>query len=676
MAYENGSRTSHRLVAVLLLTRSRPGPKLIFHYPPDPLSASQYNESNGFGNGSEDESDEDAISTNLSSALQSKFRKASDQSKPDASTRQKANDDPKLDDGLLGYSEDSLEKLLSPGCWSDRKKFEVCLNGLTFVGYPLHADHDGSWARKHTHAEAAAPKEEGGRAMDLPIALSNRVEESQGDAQTPSGITIAEPKMSARTVNDFTHVPESLDSHGGPSLATSMNSASTTSATNPEPLTSFHVVYVLSISRSSKYNLEISELYDHIAKPLSKALRYCQKETSYLGVESKRLQAMKLKAKDERWDRDQLATQMVESSELAWALNQVYEKISIGEVAGIRLNGTEISLQIPNKQVDETELDSNAAILLLEGKDKLLRELGHPDASPLAYFIREHTPIKSLQKHVARLGMPLDNILFLAQHLIKWRKARAIAPLNPRNVYIVGQEAPFDKLSYHIAEYSQLFSALPSLPQMLRVLSGRTIKYGMLIPSRDHREPYMDILAYLVRNRFVEQLKTSGWLQAPPTAPNKPSEHLIEPNKNKRPLSVASLLSPQLRPVNDDDNASVSSERTAIPLSIGEAIQGRDDGQPQKNNGIQRSAGDGKQDSRLVADPLNPSVEDALCLQHIKGSVDDAELSHYLPGLFHYFDGEAVFEDIAAREGLKRSKLEAWLDLLQDAGFLLTFRHL
>jgi hypothetical protein len=63
-------------------------------------------------------------------------------------------------------------------------------------------------------------------------------------------------------------------------------------------------------------------------------------------------------------------------------------------------------------------------------------------------------------------------------------------------------------------------------------------------------------------------------------------------------------------------------------------------------------------------------------LQYIKDSIADTELADRLPSLFRYFDGESVLEEIGAREGLKRSKVDAWLVQLQEAGFLLTFHHL
>ncbi|KAK3720334.1 Nitrogen permease regulator 3 [Vermiconidia calcicola] len=675
----NGSVNGSSLIAVLLVTRSRPGPKLVFHYPPNPQARRSTRGGDNNGCDSDEDSDPDTAMNEVKGVLRGN---AANEAQHDrARIRETTTSTPNGD--LLGFAEESLEKLLSPGCWSDRKKFEVCLDGLTFVGHPIYAAQDGSWTRRHTHdhdVRSNAVKEK----PVTPVKAASPIAEAMRDvnaAHAHPGIAITEPQTPAKAAHDFTHVPESLDSRAGQSFATSVNSGSSTSAPTPEPLLSFNVVFALANSRlTQNISRETSLVHNHVAKKLSKALHYCQKQSSYIGVESKKMLTVRTKAKQDGVDASALCSRMIETSELAWALKEVYERISMGAIAGIRLNGMEMSLQIPlaaHASIDGTpELDTHAAILLLEDKDTLLRDLDHPDASPLASFIREHTPTKSLQKHAVKLGMQVNDVLYLAGHLIKWQKACAIAPLHPRNTYIVGRDAPIHKLEQYIAGYAQRFSALPSLPQVLKVLSGRPIKYGMLIPSRDHRTPYMDILAYLVRHGFVEQLKTSGWLRASlaSAAVSREADTRLrnqEPNKNKRPLSVASLLSPQLRPVGDDDTASVSSERTAIPVSIAETMKGQHSDKGQHHEADSSPA----ENWDIITEPLDPSLEDTRRLEHIREVIDDEELHDRLPSLLQYFNGEAVFEEIAAREGLKRSKLEAWLDMLQGEEFLLTYRH-
>ena len=663
------------LIAILLVTRTRPGPKLVFCYPPSPRAhrSGDHGEENDLD--SAESSDSDSEDTGMPTPLRrivnydAEFRNSKT---PNVMAEESYEAET---DGVLGFSEDSVEKLLSPGCWCDRQKFETSLDGLTFIGHPIYAAQDGSWAHKHTH-DTTPRKQDARNTTQSESALAVLENIGENDVERP-GITITEPKTPAKAVHDFTHVPESFESHGGLSLGTSMNSGSTTSPATPEPLMSFSVVFVVRTDRTDNQSAEVSELYTHVLKKLSKALHYCQKHNSYIGTQSRKLMTLKAKAKQDGTSKAALCQQMVDSCELAWALKEVFEKISAGTVADIRLEEKEMSLHVPKKlQSDELQVEPHCGLLLLEDKETLLRELTHPDASALVHFLRGHTPNKSLQKLAGRLGMSVDHVLHLARYLVTWQKARAIAPLHARNIHILGPEAPLAHLQKHIATYARLFPVLPSLPRMLEVLferpriRGMPLRYVSMMPSKDHREPYMAVLAFLVQHRFVQQLKTSGWLRAPGVLEKNAAAATI--NQNRRPLSVASLLSPQLRPV-DDDAASVSSERTAIPLVKTDSQKtkigvtsgvNRSDDQPQTRDSFQ-----------LITDPLNPSAEDLARLQYIKEAIADTELAHRLPSLLQYFDGESALEEIGAREGLKRSVVDAWLDQLFKAGFLSTFYH-
>lgn len=650
------------LISILLVTRTRPGPKLVFCYPPNPRWIHSEGRINGNGVESDDDSDSDSgdamptplrqIVSNDAGLTNGKWTSAATQELRDVNS-----------DSLLGFSEDSLEKLLSPGCWCDRQKFEVSLDGLTFVGHPIYSAQDGSWAHKHTHDMTPRKKD----LTPTKSAFLRLAETDVNDHEHP-GITITEPKTPSKSTHDFTHVPESFESHGGLSLGTSMNSASTTSVAVPEHLMSFNVVVALDMSRIRDPNTQISGIHSHIVKKLSKALHYCQKRSSYVGLESRRFMALKAKAKQDGTSRADVCKQMVETCELAWALKEVYEKVSIGITANIRLEEKEMSLYVPTRQRDEeVELGIYSGLLLLEDKDALLQELSHPDAAALAHFVRQHTPTKNLQKLSGRLSMSIEHVLYLARYLITWQKAKSISPLHRYNTYVVGPDAPLDQLENYIEKYARTFPVLLPLPDVLKYFNRTPLKYGALAPSRDHQEPYMGVLAWLVRYGFFQELKTSGWLRAPTTIVKKAAQVLE--NRNTRPLSVASLLSPQLRPV-DEDAASVSSERTAIPLSKAEKVK--------KSRPISNPT-DQAQDTqffRIATNPLAPSTENKLRLQHIQNSMMDAELVDRLPSLLRYFDGESVLEEIGAREGLKRSKVDGWLQQLQEAGFLLTFHHL
>lgn len=179
------------------------------------------------------------------------------------------------------------------------------------------------------------------------------------------------------------------------------------------------------------------------------------------------------------------------------------------------------------------ELSPHAALLLLEDRETMLKDIESDNkdkdrekTTPLAFFIRELNPTKSLKKLSVSLQkrststepppLSLRDMQFLARHLIYWRRARAVPPLHMRDTYIVSPNCDLKQLSRATTLYAQRFSALPSLPNMLQLLSSKPKQYGRHIPSKDHKAAYMDILAWLLRGGWVTQLRTFAWVKITP----------------------------------------------------------------------------------------------------------------------------------------------------------------
>ncbi|KAK4635141.1 Nitrogen permease regulator 3 [Fulvia fulva] len=636
------------LVAVLLLIRSRSGPRLVFHHPEEAqptFPARQAQRSDTDDSSSETDDDNDA----------------SDRKAARTSAKVDGNEDGHANgrlgsESVFGHSIDSLEKLLSPGRWCDRKKFEIRINRLTFVGHPVYSLEDGAWTAKDKSAKDARKAKE----------TTNREYADYHMYLNPESLANTPPHLGPMrdAERDFTHMPDSFDSQTIDKLGTSADSHATVSSGGQaaEQLSLFHVVFVLS-SHDHERQQRANAVYNDLAKVLSRALHYCQKQANYVSNESRRLLALRAKAKQNHWPLPELRKQLIETSELAWALKEIFEHVSTGAIAAVRLNGMEMSLHVDGSNDARTDgsnddLDSLCALLLLERKETLLQELSHPDAAPLAHFVREHMATKSLQKNANRLGVPIKDVLFLAQHLLKWRKARLITPLHQRNTYVVSPSAPLNQLSRLGEEYAKAYPTLPSLPNMLKILSGKPIKYGLLIPSRDHRVAYMDILSFLARHRLVVQLKTCGWLRIPKDLAKQTRLSGIDPNR--RPVSVRSLLSPHLRPM-EDDLESVSSDRTAIALST--------------NKNMKRPGQGTATTSVLITDPAYPTEEQARLLEALQDRLDH-ELAEHFSSFLHLLDGEHAFEDIAARIGVKRVKVEEWLADFETRGWLMSVRYI
>lgn len=374
----------------------------------------------------------------------------------------------------------------------------------------------------------------------------------------------------------------------------------------------------------------------------------------------------------------------------------------------------------------DTSLSPHAALLLLEDKETLLKEIESDNrelAAPLAYFIRELSPTKSLHKLATRLSLRLPDLQFLARHLIYWRRARAIPPLHIRDTYIVSPNADMRHLSSATETFDRKFPGLPSLPRMLQSLSTRPVQYGYLIPSQDHKEAYMDILAWLLRRGWVTQLRTFAWVKVAPevkakvaaqmrredlksakdkaakrmsTASESASSGLLrrvitEEDKDSDPSqsranSIADLLSPALKPVSSDAE-SVSSSRTAMQVGSAKpspALRPSPLAVPLSPFGIDSTADTTSTvppldltdyEQSLVLSPHKATAEESRWLKCIGESLSDPELVENWTMLYRYFDGQWALEGIAAREGLKRSKVASLLTRLEKEGVLCIVRH-
>lgn len=317
-------------------------------------------------------------------------------------------------------------------------------------------------------------------------------------------------------------------------------------------MTMFNVVFVLN-PPALEYQLRTGEMYDNVIRKFSKDLKYEQAKTNYVWRESKAILNLKNKAKENREPMSMLWHNIISSSPLAKAIAIIYDAISNNKIAHINLATlADASYQIPqapstpyiprptepqmpglwlttaNLPDESAETDPgftialtpHSALLLLEDKETLLKEIEgdvKEHSVQLAYYISNLTPTKSLHKLAIQHKIPVADLEFIAAHLIYWRRARAIPPLHHRDIYIVSPNADMRKLPQAIPAYAARFPTLPSLPKMLSLLSSQSPRtYGNMIPSKDHRTAYMEILAWLMRGGWVTQLRTFAWIRVSP----------------------------------------------------------------------------------------------------------------------------------------------------------------
>lgn len=569
------------LVAILLVIKTRAGPRLVFHYPPCPSvtaastgldpawygtpgpnaidtdnSGSDWSSDDGDTTGDEDGTNGSRHDT-AGSVKSSRTRRTPAGIRDEVGeefmerTRDRdgiargmardANDElhgkgdevPEWEE-VLGFGADGLSKMLTPGRAFNKRRFELGIDQLVFVGAPRFVREDGLWKKRKKTKRRGSSDE--------------HVEPGTSDPQDAQDVDVADTNnANGASQAEFEEVPvyDAAYGHGLMSGAASRAGSDVGSDSIGgvgSDMVMFNVVFVLS-PPFLEYAIRVEDMYENIARKFTKVLKYEQAQSNYVYKESRLIMSMKDKAKEQRAPIYTLWPTILKTSSLAKAIAITFDAISKNKIAHVNFSmGFDTSFQIPQavatwaiatpydpqmpglwlttatmlEDEEDPILSPHSALLLLEDDDALLKEV-ESDAKelsgPLSYFIRNLTPTKSLQKLSQMYAMSLKDLEFLARHLIYWRRARAIPPLRPRDTYIVSPNADLRALDAAIPAFAARFPTLPPLPKILHSLSGTPRPYGTLMPTRDHRQAYMEILAWLMRGGWVTQLRSFGWVR-------------------------------------------------------------------------------------------------------------------------------------------------------------------
>ena len=708
------------LVAIILVVTSREGSRFVFHYPEDPKSVAQQDRKKGRRNSytdivSSDSDDEDSGTSSEdevasprdptsrrwqadSDSLSSAARRArhmpddeEDSSSPERRGKDGSNWLPSWEN-FYGLRARALASLLSPNSRSwHKRRFEIGMNELCFLGWPVFVRDDGTWQKKkHKKTQQQQSVEDG--------------ESGQGEEQ--------ENQVSDQGESQF----ESTDRVPG-------------SGDLPEKtanMTMFNVVFVLN-PPVLEYSLRVREMYDHIVKKFSKALKWEQSKSNYVWKEAKTILKIKEKAREKRTPAHVLYNELFEQSSLARAMASVFTSISASKIAGplVMTPETQLTLQIPpitsisvlpsltdpptlpglwlttaNSVSDDHmssvhahasgsyHLAKHFALLLLENESAIIKDIissAGPLAPQLVSYIRSSPPTKSFAKVSAMAKMSLNDIRQLANHLIYWRRARAIPPLHQRDTYIVSPNANLRKLPAACRAYEAIFPSLPSLPKMLSALSGTPRAYGTLIPTKDHKEAYFAILAWLLRGGWVTQLRTFCWVRVDKEVKDAVNKAMKEEQASGRKPSTT---------IRDGDSASFSSSLISDPSVFsqrpsissrsfsGSQNSSRADGHSLSNQSSlpttsARLSPIDLATSSLILNPLRASPLESSYLAYIRNEIvpslgysvhhlsefEVEELQHYFHSFSKEMDGNQPLEKIPIKEGLKR--LKTWDILLR-----------
>ena len=272
------------LIAVALVIRSRDGPRFVFRYPPQPTTTlasqrgvrygTELDQSELEEKSHEDDDDDDNLDLEDRYQLNEGFGKLGLSEKA-SSSQGKARNVDSLDgddhydlpsgehfvpwEHLGEFPTKDLESILTPSRAFHKKKFELSLDPLYFVTYPIHVREDGLWRKKK--AKKAKKLKEGAEGPSGEVVDDEKKGDDEGKAK-------AEDENS-----------DDGDDHGG--------------------MTMFNVVFVLNVSREEE-DERILDIYEHVIKKFNKALKHAQAQSNYVWKESEMILSMKEKAREER----------------------------------------------------------------------------------------------------------------------------------------------------------------------------------------------------------------------------------------------------------------------------------------------------------------------------------------------------------------------------------------
>ena len=323
------------LVGIVLVIKSRTGAHTIFHYPPHPGSESPSFDalnpqtSNGFeahppttsSDDSEGNSSSDEYRRRKKGRTSNRVDNAKEEDVRDPEVDEDGSSPPENDRGMgrerrqtvgnngLLFGSMGLTQLLAPARMFHKKKFELGLDGLLYLGWPVFVPEDGMWqkkkkkqARKQTIVSDRSDEKGATRAQGRGDSDGKTVGEVGEDLRQTSGddggtdgrsqeaedgaVSELEAELKASDLNTAV-------GKGG----TNGESKKETSGATMTGLTMFNVAFILN-PPPLEYHLRVTEMYDNVVKKFSRALKWEQARSGYVWEQSQLILKLMRKAQE------------------------------------------------------------------------------------------------------------------------------------------------------------------------------------------------------------------------------------------------------------------------------------------------------------------------------------------------------------------------------------------
>ncbi|UKZ78003.1 hypothetical protein TrVFT333_005737 [Trichoderma virens FT-333] len=612
------------VAVALVINRSRDGPAFVFHYPSHVPALSS-----GL-----DKSDTIDVEDILFERL---LQPGSTEAPPDLAENQGVRDDHYMTESgiqvvpwehVAGFPSRDLAGILTPARSYHKKLFQLSLDPLLCVSYPIHVPENGKWKKTKKANKAKANKD----------ADEEKTKEGKKDDAD-------EEKRSSMTM--------------------------------------FNLVFFLNPKKHETKEL-IDSLYSNIVKKVNKAYQYSQQHSEFVWKESKRILLAKDRAREDQKKMSVLWKELIQNSSLAASMCEIYNAISQNRIATLHLDTVDgiltPSVQIPAPffvsdlpaEDDERHrglwlttanaflsqdaleepgfLDRNFALLLMDDEKKIVSEL-QSDRDPTTQSMVEFV----------RLAKP---------------------QMSSANVYIVSPNCDLERLPQDAQDWQRAFPLAPPLSTFLAELSVLPRPYKHISPSKAHRPLYLRMLAWLMRGGWVTQLCTFGYVVVWPEIlyevdyeieaeelglatssstdwADATSIHTTQSNSNHS-AEMARLERIAMKAHREAADKATAHARKVVPVATPN---------PSLNDAPHLVG----LTPHIILDPKKAAGKESRYLSAIARRFKDEKLRSAWQNMCKYFDGRCALERIALQEDMKRK--EAWALLTAMREYLLCTRH-
>lgn len=553
---------------------------------------------------------------------------------------------------VFGFESRFLAELLSPPRQLCNQRFELAIDGTSFVGLPVHILPSGTWRKlKRVKKNSLAS-----------------LDERHGDGEEDSEEEREGSTDLRDSINDLKRLHDD------------------------SAMVQFNITFVLTPPNKQFKSLN-DQLFQYVVSQLARMLKHEQARSNYVWEEAAKIAKIRdeVVSQQDAVEPYLLDIKIRQASELARAMHHVFQAVASNGIARVQIANKVRAFQLPmehevvrlpssvnlasvansqlypctlrvrGKEIGE-DCPESYGLLLLDDPEKIMRDIEADPSGPVGALIRSIQPTLSVEAMATHNKISLKQMINLVYSLVYWRRARIIIPINPRSVYVVSPLAALGSLQRLSVSYTELFPTMPPLQRFLSTLSNtKPQPFVYFIPSRDHREIYLRVLMWLLQNNLVIQLQT--FVAIVVTRKIQLTVH-YESDTSEPDLTPANVApgSEDLRKTDTSvDNSAkrdIKNDFTKKSLSIIPEYQEETDHD--------------RFFDCVIENPLQATLTQKKWLNKIAAS-KSPEMGTLFHRLSKYFNGKDSLEQVQLHENISKQELRKFADEFSE--YLITYRH-